>query len=204
MKGVYKELTMKKLLLLSGIALIFTLMFSGCGNYIFDDDEDDYRYSGWEETEGYVEATTTKNERTGKDTTTYRFVSGTHPDDKTIAVLYKHKYDKRRTPNCNFIVKTVQTDLDHDIVNEYVKDDDKSDYFTITSNQYTKKTGFIFYCDDEYIYVINNLFSLNYLEHDDSNQKNKAECRFEIIISRISKNLRIDMDYNKSQNNKPY
>ena len=64
-------------------------------------------------------------------------------------------------------------------------------------------TGFIFYCDDEYVYVINNLYSLNYVEHDDD-PKNKAECRFEISITGIKQPIKIDMDYYTSKENKPY
>ena len=193
---------MKKIIFVFVIAFIFTMMFSACGNYFYDND-DNTNY-GWEETEGYVETTTIKNERTGKDTTTYKFVSGTHPDDKSIAVLYKHKYNNRRTPYCRFVVKTVKTDIANDIVNEFVIDNDKSKDFTITTKQYTDAKGFIFYCDDDYIYVINNLFSMNYLEHDDSNPKNKADCRFEISITGISKYLTIDMDYKITQDEKPY
>ena len=192
---------MKKLFLLSSITFLFLTLFSSCGDFI---NNDDIYNSEWEEIEGYVDAKTEKNERTGKDTTTYTFVSGTHPEDKSIAVLYRHKYDKNRTPYCDFIVKTVQNDIDKGIVYEYVEDKDKSDDFKITKTQYTQNTGFIFYCDDEYINVINNLYSLKYLEHDDPNPKNKAEYRFEISISGIYDKLIFEMDYQISKENKPY
>ena len=149
---------MRKALFLSGI--IFVLFLISCGGYYYDDD---YYYSDWEETEGYVISTTEYNERTKKTITTDEFIAGPHPDDQIIAVQYKHKYDKSRKLYCEFLVKTyVEEDIANDIVNEFVTDEKKSADFTITKKMDNSHTGFIFYCDDEYVYVINNLYSLNY------------------------------------------
>ena len=193
---------MRKALFLSGI--IFVLFLISCGGYYYDDE--DYYKSDWEETEGYVISTEDYNERTGKTTTIDEFIEGSHPKDKKIAVQYKHKYDKSRTSRlyCEFLVKTVQDDIDKGIVQEFVTDEKKSADFTITKKMDNSHTGFIFYCDDEYVYVINNLYSLNYVEHDDDDPKNKAECRFEISITGIKQPIKIDMDYYTSKENKPY
>ena len=85
----------------------------------------------WYETEGYVVSTT--SERT--DTMNFvKFVEGEHPEDQTIAVRHEHSYTMR--PRCTFEVKKLTTDVENNIVDEFVTDDQYTRNFTITNKPY--------------------------------------------------------------------
>ena len=174
------------------------MALTGCGDSV----SNSVYWEDWFETEGYVKTTSAADERTGGSHVSAVFVPGPHPEDAKIAVRHEHKYT--RTPiTCTFKVQKLTTDLDNDIVDEYVTDEALTKRFSITKTPFTKIVGFMFYCDDEYVYVVNDLYKYNYVDHSNSNPRIKAEYRFYISINGMQ-NLKLDMDYKVTQSNKPY
>ena len=178
---------MKKTCLISLIILgLATVLLSSCGS------SDSVYYEDWFETNGYVETEATyANERTGQTTTKSTFIAGDHPEGVSIAVRHEHRYSK--SLSCTFRVKTIQTDLENDIIEELREDTSKTKRFTIPTNStFEKIDGFIFYCDDEYVYVVNNLYKYGYRDH--TNKYTNPQYRFEVSISGLPR-LTIDMDH---------
>ena len=176
--------TNKTLITICTIFAALTL-FTSCG-----EPSESVYYEPWFETEGYV--ITKTNERTG----TKSFVSfeeGTPPEGTSIAVQYDHSWIKN--PRCTFYVQKLTTDLDNDIVDEFVTDDTKTDTFTIINKPYDRNTGFIFWCDAERVYVVNNLYSYGF---SDAPSSKKAQYRFIISINGI-KRLELYMNYKTAQ-----
>ena len=183
---------MKKTCLLSILLIGFlTICLSGCGS------SDSVYWEDWFDTVGYVEKSAVINERTGETDSSSKFISGPHPEGVSIAVRHEHKYTK--SLSCTFKVKKLTNDIANDIVNELVEDTTKTKRFSIPRNaNFEKIEGFIFYCDDEYVYVVNNLYD-KYVEH--TNVYTNPQYRFEISINGIQR-LTIDMDL--KQNSLPY
>lgn len=156
-------------------------------------------WEDWFESVGYVETSNNVNERTGEKSNS-KFIAGNHPEGVAIAVRHEHRYTN--SLSCTFRVKTLQTDKDNGIVDELIEDASLTKRFTIPKNaNFEKIEGFIFYCDEEYVYVVNNLYKSGYLEH--TNTRTNPEYRFEISVSGLPR-LTIDMDYKPKTEYKPY
>ena len=178
---------MKKSIFLISILIILTCLFSSC-----IPDSNSIYWDPWVDTEGYV--TRRKTGRTD-NSSFVSFEEGTPPEGSYIAVRYEHAYDRR--PYCSFDVYKRETDIDKDIVEEFVKQDDKSDDFIISKTPYDKIQGFVFYCDDNTVYIINDLYQYGYRE----TTENKADTHFKIRVSGI-RTLDLYMKHVKS--NLPY
>lgn len=156
-------------------------------------------WEDWFETVGYVEVSSDVNERTG-ETANSKFVAGNHPEGVSIAVRHEHRYTN--SLSCTFKVKKLTTDAENDIVDELVEDTALTKRFSIPRNSnFEKIEDFIFYCDDEYVYVVNNLYKDGYVEH--TNPRTNPQYRFEISVSGLPR-LTIDMDYKPKVDNRPY
>jgi len=174
---------MKKTIFLSLILIFAAGFFTSCI-------QSEY-FDPWVETEGYVVTTNKNNERTGKNEEFSEFIVGDHPEGYFVAVRYEHELLK--IPYCTFEVQTPQTDIDHDIIYEFMTDPTKTVNFEITSQPYNDILGFIFYCDNDKVYIINNLYKLGYVEHTNKSSRSKGDVRFVIKVNGIQK-LELEMD----------
>ena len=186
----------KQTMILTVIIGFIALTLTGCGDF----NTDSSYWEDWFDTVGYVEVSNEINERTGEIDSNSKFIAGKHPEDVAIAVRHEHKYTN--SLSCTFKVKKLTTDLKNDIIDELKEDSSLTKRFSIPKNtSFEKIEGFIFYCDDEYVYVVNNLYKDGYVEH--TSTRSNPELRFEISINGLPK-LTIDMDYKPKVDNKPY
>ncbi|MBR6340563.1 MAG: hypothetical protein IKR64_01545 [Treponema sp.] len=182
---------MKKTIIFGMILLLSAGLFMGC----IDSPSYDIYSEPWFETEGYV--ISKMSERTNS-LVFVSFEEGTPPEGSKIAVRHEHTYFNR--PRCTFEVQkrttNVTNDFDHDDeLYSLVTDDSKTDNFIITNKPYDKNKGFTFWCDDDTVYVVNNLYELGYT---DAKSSGTAQYCFKIKINGI-KELKLYMNYNSSQ-----
>lgn len=143
----------------------------------------------WFDTEGYV--ISKKSERTNNDVFV-SFEEGEHPEGEYVAVRYEHSYVNR--PRCTFEVQKLTTDVDKNIVSEYITDSTKTENFIISKTPETKIQGFVFWCDEDTVYVVNDLYRYGYSDA----KAGTAQYKFKITINGI-KTLPIYMSYKSGQ-----
>ena len=184
-KQIIQEKFMKKIYTLS-LFLIFTAcLFTGC--IIAPDDfsnNSNIKYKAWKQTEGYMVKEEGSEER--------HFVawSSSIQDKSHQAMMYEHEYIK--SP---YTVLYVQ-EWDKDNIEYKTVSNTKNNSFTIT-NKPVEKNGFIFYTQDDNIYIINTLYNSDTMQrklriHDD--KYSKADYRFKIEVDGINDPIIILMD----------
>ncbi len=167
---------MKKTKLIFTVLISFVIiLLSGCLPSSY--------YEDWEEIEGYAVTKTVQSART-QDTTSQLedFVICTPdkiPEGESIAVLYKHVLGSSSNPYCQVTIYKPGTNIDTNTVDEYIEH--YSERFYITKNTKFVKSGLIFYVDDEYCYVINDLYQYGYRDYNEI--RPKAPYYIDISIS---------------------
>ncbi len=166
---------MKKLLILFSSLLIFACIFTSCI------DPNSPYFEDWTETEGYAVTKISNNGRTDENTLSFEsfIATKTIPEGQTIAVCYQHALGSSKHPYCTITVEEPQTDIDKAIVEEYVET--KKERIYVSENAKFIFDGIIIYCDNEFVYVINDLYKYNYRDH--TKTRPKAQYHIEIFIS---------------------
>ena len=173
---------MKKVIFLSLIYILISSLLTGC---IINADESSInsnpKYKAWKRTEGYMIKEEGSEER-------YFVAYSSSIQDKTHeATLYQHEYEKDPYTTLS--------------VQEWDKDNIK--YTTITTNRLTitnkpnEINGFIFYEEDNTLYIINTLYNYEKKQkrlkmHDDT--YTRADYRFIIEVNEINDPIEILMD----------
>ena len=165
---------MKKTKLIFTVLISFVIiLLSGCLPSSY--------YEDWEEYEGYAVTSTVTNART--DDTTVKLeefvVTSDIPDGKSIAVLYKHVLGSSKNPYCRVTISELTTDTTTNTVDDYVPTDYKT--FDITKNVKVVYEGIMLYVDDDYCYVINDLYRYGY--RDCYGSMKKATYHVEVSIN---------------------
>lgn len=165
---------MKKHFILFISALLVTCVFTSCI------DPDSTYFDDWTETEGYAVTKSVNNGRSDENSLSFEsFVpTNTIPEDQTIAVCYKHALGSSKHPYCTITVEEPQTNIEEDIVDEYVET--KKERIYVSESAKFIFEGIIIYCDDEFVYVINDLYKYNYRDH--TKTKPKAQYHIEIFV----------------------
>lgn len=173
---------MKKIFLLSLIFVLAATLFTGC---IINADStgtnSNPKYKAWKRTEGYMILEEGANER--------HFVaySSTIQDKSHEATLYEHEYIK--SPYTTLLIQ----EWDKDNIRYQTK---RTNKLTIT-NKPTEINGFIFYAEDDTLYIINTLYNNETVQkklriHED--KYTRANYRFIIEVDGINDQIEILMD----------
>lgn len=176
MKGQQQGIFMKKTIFLSVLFVLTAGLFTGC-----IDVPDTPYWKDWKITEGYMIKDDDSEQR--------HFVAynSSIQDKSHEATLYEHEFIKR--PYATLIIQEWNnTEIEYKDV--------KQNSFNITNKPY-ELNGFIFYCENDRIYIINTLFNYEakgkkFKTHQD--KFSPADYRFIIEVTGIAEDIKILMD----------
>ena len=168
---------MKKTFIISSLICILTLsLFTACGS------SNPSYWEAWKSVDGYMIL-----DSEGATTRHFEPYSPNITDKSHEAKMYTHSYS--REPYLSFTVQ------EWDSVNIEYKDV-TTNRFTI-SNKPKELNGFLFYKDDETIYIVNTLFNndeMNLKLRLHENNYTSADYRFIIDVDGIYDDIEILMD----------
>ena len=173
----YKEVNMKKILFfLSLISVMLVTLFTSCGS------GSSVYSESWFTKKGYI--TYTKDPFDGYIIKNFYAEGAEIPVEEAPvfpAKRYSHRYEK--TPSCRFIVKQWMNDP----ANEILGYETIATYrFTITEDPEEYVDGFWFWCDKEYVYVVNTLYNDDFKDKKSSKPSSSAnDYKFIIDINGI-------------------
>ena len=160
----------KTMIIILSVLTVITL-FTGC----IDPSKSTY-FDPWFDTEGYV--VYTQSQRTNDKTFSEFVESNNIPDGEKFAVKWEHiKKEGTSKPWCTFKYYKRVTDAEAGYAYELVEQEDKTKSFRVTTDPYESLEGFIIYCDDENVYVINNLYKFGYKD-----VRNERDAEFKFVF----------------------
>ena len=173
---------MKKSIFVFTTILMVTL-FSGC--IINGNTQPSYYMESWDSTDGYVVVDEEGNFS--------EFKSGTKdkPANQSKAVMYEHRYNS--SSGYPTYILTPQNWNDENIEYENIE----SAYRFSFSKKPRNINGFIFYCDDENIYIINNKYDV----YRDKERRDNDEYRFKIRVYGVKDELEFKMVLREQKSN---